>query len=166
VVGFYGKLPSTGDFVARGLPDAFRRHWDAWITRTVAPLQREGMAFPPGGLRFRLVSGGRIAAGLILPSEDCVGRQFPLSLLLVSESGLTRKQIDQWCTFALGLLAPGSPPPDPDDLWQSLEDLPAPKPEGPVTGSFDLWTDGHPERDTAQGDAMEIIRQLFRPADP
>ena len=69
VAGFFGKLPATGDFVCRGLPDAFRKPWDSWLTRYIAPLQRGGHSFPQGGLRFRLPSGGHLAAGVILPSQ-------------------------------------------------------------------------------------------------
>ena len=37
VAAIFGKLPATGDFVWRGLPDAFRKHWDFWLTRHIAP---------------------------------------------------------------------------------------------------------------------------------
>jgi type VI secretion system protein ImpM len=159
VAGFFGKLPSTGDFVSRGLPDAFRRNWDAWITRHVAPLQREGLAFPEGGLRFHLPSGGRLAAGVILPSEDSAGRQFPLTLLLVADGGLTPAQTDSWCDAALGLLT--SDTPDPDSLWHALDALPAAAPEGTATGPLTLWTAGHQPQATTADTAEETLRQLF-----
>ena len=44
IVGFYGKMPSRGDFVRRGLPDSFVDPWDAWLqdmmahTQSVAPI--------------------------------------------------------------------------------------------------------------------------------
>ena len=34
--GLFGKLPSTGDFVTRGLPAGFLRVWDAWLSRHLA----------------------------------------------------------------------------------------------------------------------------------
>jgi type VI secretion system protein ImpM len=162
VAGFFGKLPSTGDFVSRGLPEAFRRHWDAWITRTVAPLQRDGVAFPDGGLRFRLVSGGRLAAGVILPSQDSAGRLFPLSLLFIAEGGLARPAIDAWCDAALALA------PDvltPDALWLALDDLPAPEPKGPAIGPMQLWTPGVPEVSTDPDIAGDTVRQLLGPGE-
>ena len=161
VVGFFGKLPSTGDFVWRGLPDVFRRYWDGWITRTVAPLQQDGAAFPAGGLRFLLASGGRTAAGLVLASQDSVGRGFPLSLMLIADGGLTQDQTDSWCDLALTLMTPKEPPLSPDDLWQRLDALPAPDPQGPATGSFRLWTAGSPALAATPEGSSALIRQLL-----
>ena len=33
--GFYGKLPSEGDFVTRRLPWEFTSAWDAWLQQGV-----------------------------------------------------------------------------------------------------------------------------------
>ena len=159
VAGFFGKLPATGDFVGRGLPEAFRRHWDAWLTRHVAPLQREGLAFPPGGLRFRLPSGGRLAAGLILPSEDSAGRRFPLTLLLIADGDLTSAQVDLWCDAALAL-HPGTL--TPDALWQALDSLAALDPAEPASGPMQLWTSGQPAVTIDAQDPETVIRQLVK----
>ncbi|WP_299132489.1 type VI secretion system-associated protein TagF [uncultured Amaricoccus sp.] len=70
--GFFGKLPSTGDFVTRGLPAAFVRFWDGWVSRhLVARLDR--------ALRFFLGSPGPLT-GVVLPSTDRAGRRYPLTL--------------------------------------------------------------------------------------
>jgi len=160
LAGFFGKLPATGDFVWRGLPAAFRKPWDAWLTRHIAPLQREGTSFPEGGLRFRLPSGGRLAAGVITPSEDSAGRQFPLSLLLIAEGDLTPDQIDPWCDAALAL-DPATLAPDP--LWLALDALPAPSPQGKASGPMDLWTPEHAfTADPANPDIA--LRALLPPA--
>ena len=158
VAGFFGKLPATGDFVGRGLPDGFRKPWDAWLTRHVAPLQREGAAFPAGGLRFRLPSGGRLAAGVILPSRDSAGRLFPLSLLLIADSELSPAQIDPWCDAALAL-----PREAPDDLWHALDALPVPQPSGVARGPMQLWTPGHPPLATEAADPEAALCQLLPP---
>ncbi len=34
-LGFSGKLPARGDFVARGLPRSFAEPWDAWLSEVV-----------------------------------------------------------------------------------------------------------------------------------
>lgn len=158
VAGFFGKLPSTGDFVARGLPDAFRRSWDAWITRHLAPLQREGTAFPEGGLRFQLFSGGRTAAGMILPSSDSAGRHFPLSVMLVTDGGLTRSGIDAWCDAALGLLVDDR---SADDLWHALDTLAAPRRAEPPAVPLLLWTADHPQVVATPDQPDEAIRRLL-----
>jgi type VI secretion system protein ImpM len=158
LAGFFGKVPFTGDFVSRGLPDAFRRHWDSWLTHHIAPLQRGGQVFPPGGLRFRLPSGGRVAAGVILPSEDSAGRRFPLSVLLIAKGNLALPQINAWCDAALHLL-PGTP--DADTLWLALEDLPAPEADGPATGPMKLWTAGHTALDANPQDPAATLARLL-----
>lgn len=161
LAGFFGKLPSTGDFVGRGLPDTFRRAWDAWLTRHIAPLQREGRTFPPAGLRFRLPSGGHLAAGVILPGEDSAGRLFPLSLVLIAAADLPPERIDPWCDAALAL--------DPatrtaDDLWQALDALPSPDPRGGVSGPMQLWSAGGSPLACPAAEPTEALRLLI-PAD-
>ena len=122
--GFFGKLATTGDFVARGLPDGFRRNWDAWVTRHLAPRQRDGSNWPDGGIRFRLASGGRVAAGVIVPGRDSAGRSFPLSLILIGDHLPAPDALDPWCDAAAALIKNAVP--DPDALWQGLDDLPPP----------------------------------------
>lgn len=158
VAGFFGKLPATGDFVWRGLPDAFRKAWDAWLSRHIAPLQRDGRVFPPGGLRFRLPSGGHLAAGVILPSEDSAGRLFPLSLVLIADGDLSPGQIDLWCDAALAL-SPETLAPDP--LWHTLDALPGPDAQGQVTGAMQLWGAGGPLLSCASADPRAALRQLI-----
>lgn len=156
VAGFFGKLPATGDFVWRGLPDTFRKPWDAWLTRHVAPLQRKGTTFPQGGLRFRLPSGGHLAAGVIVPSEDSAGRLFPLSLLLIAERDLTPAEIDPWCDAALALARE-----TPDDLWQALDALPIREPQGIATGPMQLWAPDHPPLATDPAEPGTTLAQLL-----
>ena len=43
VVGFYGKLPSHGDFVGRRMPETLLQSWDAWMQASLAR-SREGAA--------------------------------------------------------------------------------------------------------------------------
>ncbi len=116
--GFWGKLPARGDFVGRGLPEPFRRRWDRWAAAHLAG--REG--WPPGGLRLRIASGGRAAAGLVLPSADAVGRRFPLALFLLADGLPGPEALEPWCEAALQAAAT----PDPEALWQALAALPAP----------------------------------------
>ncbi|MDF3854716.1 type VI secretion system-associated protein TagF [Paracoccus sp. P2] len=133
--GFWGKLPARGDFVGRGLPEPFRRRWDRWAAAHLA--RRED--WPEGGLRLRIASGGRAAAGLVLPSADAVGRRFPLALFLLADSLPGPEALEPWCEAALQAAAE----PDPDALWQALAALPAPagKAEAPP---LLLWQRGHP----------------------
>lgn len=91
VVGFYGKMPRHGDFVRRGLPAGFAPRWGDWLGACVeaaaAALGREGLAaaWPAmGAWRFRAAAGlfgAAVPTGLLLPSQDGVGRLFPLTVL-------------------------------------------------------------------------------------
>ncbi len=92
--GFYGKIPSRGDFVRAGLPREFVEPWDAWLS---ASMEASRAALGERWLdiwleapvwRFLLPSGvcGPLAAlGVWLPSIDRAGRHFPLTLVATSE---------------------------------------------------------------------------------
>ncbi|MGQ0655982.1 MAG: type VI secretion system-associated protein TagF [Betaproteobacteria bacterium] len=88
-VGWYGKIPGTGDFIARRVPGAFSRPWDAWLqevmdgsrARLGGEWQDAFLSMPPW--RFVLSSGlvtPNAWAGLMVPSVDAVGRYFPLTV--------------------------------------------------------------------------------------
>ncbi|MBP0466768.1 type VI secretion system-associated protein TagF [Roseomonas sp. PWR1] len=102
LTGLFGKVPAHGDFVRRGLPSSFVGPWDSWLQDAVAaardalgPRWAEAWdAAPPW--RFALPAGAcgpDAVAGVMLPSEDTVGRRFPITLAT--------------------LLAPGEPMPGP-----------------------------------------------------
>ena len=89
-VGFFGKLPSHGDFIGRRVADGFRETWDAWLQRCLTESQHQ---LGPRWLdcyltspiwRFFLcdgVAGEASYAGVLLPSVDRVGRYFPLTVV-------------------------------------------------------------------------------------
>lgn len=86
-IGFYGKLPSRGDFVRIGLSREVAAAWDDWV-QSVLPPARQSLgshwleAWQGGpAWRFALAAGlcgPRPVTGLWLPSADAVGRAFPL----------------------------------------------------------------------------------------
>lgn len=85
--GWYGKIPGTGDFIARRMPAAFTEAWDGWLHAVLAgSRERLGGRWRDSFLsmpvwRF-VVSPGMLTpnawAGIMLPSVDAVGRYFPL----------------------------------------------------------------------------------------
>ena len=88
-VGWYGKIPGTGDFVARRVPASFRDPWDRWLQRAIeGSRERLGAQWRDAFLsmpawRFALspgVVGASAWAGLMVPSVDSVGRYFPLTV--------------------------------------------------------------------------------------
>lgn len=87
--GFFGKLPSHGDFVTRNLPRSFLDGWDDWLQRAIADSKATlGDAWLNTYLtspiwRFVLlpgVCGDGGWAGVLMPSVDRVGRYFPLTI--------------------------------------------------------------------------------------
>jgi type VI secretion system ImpM family protein len=89
--GWFGKIPALGDFVTRGLPASFVTPWDAWLSDELARARQvrgEGWdatyASAPV-LCFSLTAGAldeEAWHGILAPSFDRVGRQFPLTLAL------------------------------------------------------------------------------------
>lgn len=85
--GFYGKLPSRGDFIGRALPTAFLQPWERWLQAAIARSHdqlgdawREHYCTSPIW-RFALGAGlcGPFSqAGILMPSMDRVGRYYPL----------------------------------------------------------------------------------------
>ncbi|WP_082493549.1 type VI secretion system-associated protein TagF [Massilia sp. Leaf139] len=87
--GFFGKLPSHGDFVARRMPPAVRHRFDAWLQEGLLQSRADlGEAWLPTWLSSPLwrfvaapgVCGAQAWAGVMMPSHDRVGRCFPLLL--------------------------------------------------------------------------------------
>ncbi|MBT9456858.1 MAG: type VI secretion system-associated protein TagF [Burkholderiaceae bacterium] len=89
VVGWYGKLPSLGDFASRRLLPEFIEAWDDWLAAGLSDWrEREPDAWLEHYLagpswRFLLmpgVLGSGSWTGVLMPSVDRVGRYFPLTL--------------------------------------------------------------------------------------
>ena len=89
-VGFYGKLPSHGDFLRRRVSDAFVDAWDAWLqeclaaSRTALGARWLDLYLTSPAWRFACAAGACGPApvvGLLAPSVDQVGRYFPLTII-------------------------------------------------------------------------------------
>jgi type VI secretion system protein ImpM len=90
LVGFFGKLPSHGDFVGRRLPpevkDCFDRWLQAGLVRSKEDLGDEWLPVWLSSPIWRFVvaagvCGEQAWAGVMMPSHDRVGRCFPLLLM-------------------------------------------------------------------------------------
>ena len=120
-VGFFGKLPSHGDFLERRVGSAFRDLWDDWMQRCIVESQQElagrwlDCYLTSPMWRFYLcdgVAGSASYAGVLLPSVDRVGRYFPLTVVVELPSGIAAadfaqaavgwfEEIEQLCADAL-----------------------------------------------------------------
>ena len=77
--GFFGKLPTAGDFVARGIPAGLRGPLDHWLTSGIVPIVRDAKAWPEGGVRAVAMLNDAPWLLVIEPSADSVGRVYPLT---------------------------------------------------------------------------------------
>jgi type VI secretion system protein ImpM len=86
-IGWFGKLPSAGDFVFRRIPRSLLDALDSWLSRGLADYRvampndwrtHFAAAAPWNCAIPACVGGGTTLIGLIVPSRDRVGREFPL----------------------------------------------------------------------------------------
>jgi type VI secretion system protein ImpM len=138
--GLYGKLPTAGDFVARGLPPKLRHRLDRWLTATLAGPTCD---WPPEGFRALLPGPHGVATLLILPSADRAGRAFPLAAVCTTAEAPALAAAEAWCAAAVPFLRRGTEGvAGPDALVEALSLLPAPEgPPHPVEGPL-LWRPG------------------------
>lgn len=87
--GVYGKHPAKGDFLSHGVPPAVQARLEVWLDAALAEaraaLGADWQSVWPAApaLHFWLGEGiwGEAVAGLMAPSQDRVGRRFPLVFL-------------------------------------------------------------------------------------
>ena len=89
MAGFFGKIPSHGDFITRDLPRSFLDGWDTWLQGCIAQSKTQlgggwlDVYLTSPIWRFALmpgVCGAEPSAGILMPSVDRVGRYFPLTI--------------------------------------------------------------------------------------
>ena len=92
--GWYGKIPALGDFASRRLPPDFIAAWDGWLQGAMSASRAAlGEHWNATYLnspiwRYLLLPGAcgpGSWAGIILPSVDKLGRQFPLTVAVALE---------------------------------------------------------------------------------
>lgn len=122
-VGFFGKIPTRGDFVQHSLPASFTAPWDRWLQAGIAG-SREALGdawlevyLTSPVWRFALaarLAGDRAVAGVLIPSVDGVGRYFPLTVACALRHEATPAQIRTRASWfedaqalALGVLEEG-----------------------------------------------------------
>lgn len=110
--GWFGKLPTRGDFVGRGLPRAWLRVWDDWLQQSLAGaarrlgaarLRERLLAMPPWQCLVLPQQPGQPAwCGVVAPATDRVGRAYPLLFAEAYDpSALDRAGLEQLRARAL-----------------------------------------------------------------
>src|SRR5262245_59292157 len=90
--GLYGKIPGQADFFRVGAGDFSRAGLDGWFQQSLEGLHAEGRRLPDEPTFFLLCEAQTGAAflGAFVPSEDAVGRTFPLAVFrALDASGLS-----------------------------------------------------------------------------
>lgn len=155
--GYFGKIPSRGDFIRNGLPQSFLAPLDAWWQAVLSEsraLIGDGWveAWMEAPLwRFALAEGccgPGAAVGLWVPSVDKAGRLFPLTLAMVGESWRDLAGCDGFLDRAAEVaIASVEQDVTPDWLASAVSNAvqpggrPLPQPS-PRSGRW--WTDGSP----------------------
>lgn len=160
-VGFYGKIPTRGDFVGAGLPRDLVDQWDGWC-RLALHESRQALGEPWLAAwmeapiwRFRLAPGCCGAAGVLgvmLPSVDRAGRHFPFMLAAFSASGADLCEGAEWLAQGeqIGLAAVLDDL-APDDIASRLAQIDAKRTAFAWDDAPALWwTDGAPRRAAGQ----------------
>jgi type VI secretion system protein ImpM len=91
-LGYYGKVPTLGDFVGSRLPRSFVDSWDLWLQEAIAASRRQ---LGEDWLNFYLTSplyhfalspgicGDSGWMGVLMPSVDKIGRYYPMTMGLM-----------------------------------------------------------------------------------
>ncbi len=88
-LGFFGKIPLTGDFIHRRMSSVFMNRWDEWLKVNILHSQKKlGERWLPiysqsPMWRFCIAPGvidDKAYLGVMIPSVDSVGRYFPLTV--------------------------------------------------------------------------------------
>src|SRR5271167_719654 len=116
-VGFFGKLPVLGDFLSRRLGPDFVEPWDQWLQQAMHMARAQaGAAWnelytQAAPWRFALeagVCGGSPVLGVLIPSNDRVGRQFPLTVACPLPTGVGALEVaaasEEWFADTEALL--------------------------------------------------------------
>nr|WP_024967864.1 type VI secretion system-associated protein TagF [Pantoea sp. IMH] len=135
-LGWYGKLPGTGDFFQARLPEAIIASWTTWFQQGLNHLHHHSDS---GSETFRrapvwnfalpaTLGVQRVQIGCMLPSRDRVGRAWPLiALQSVPVSHWHPAQLfvsgDWFLRLGETLHQAVSTPATPDELAQSLRAL-------------------------------------------
>ena len=80
-VGLFGKMPAKADFVRHHIAEPAARAFDNWLHQGVESLRMANCSPASSAVRFLFSprGTGQVLVGLMVPSRDQVGRDFPLT---------------------------------------------------------------------------------------
>jgi type VI secretion system protein ImpM len=142
--GWFGKIPALGDFVSRRLPIEFIEPWDNWLSEELfAAREKLGENWLESYLkapiwRFALMPGALDPGpwyGVLMPSVDRVGRQFPLTF--AASFAPEPEALHRWWSTLVGVAMRAKQPDcDADALEVALLASPGHVDPGPPVEAF------------------------------
>lgn len=173
IPGWYGKLPSLGDFASRRLAAEFIRTWDTWLQEVLQATRASlGERWLDCYLtmpiwRFVLLPGVVEAsgwAGVLMPSVDRVGRQFPLTLAVALASDAEAAHVlfegsDWFASLEYAALGVLDPTRGPEDLDRALADCVF---KSPAATELDAPVDGMRRLSSVEAFNMLAKTEAFR----
>lgn len=148
--GFFGKLPTKGDFVRANLPEDFIAPLDAWCRECLAASRLalgegwEGAWMTAPIWRFFLPPGAcgpQAALGVWLPSMDKVGRHFPFVLCALADAASDLEEGGVWADAAEAAGLSGIVEDTPHGAIADILQMPVADTAIPAPG---WWTEGSP----------------------
>jgi len=117
-LGYFGKTQHRGDFVRFNLPQSFTKVWDDWLQQIILDGEQYHQSewktlydkAPAHHFVFSSgIAGSQMWIGILLPSQDKVGRRFPFCLAMsLPEYNLpcvAAAQLAPWFVDAQNLLS-------------------------------------------------------------
>lgn len=156
--GLFGKLPAAGDFVSRGISGQVRRGIDHWLALNIVAIAQQAQHWPYGGVRAVLRIEAMPWLLVIEPSEDAVGRAYPL-VACAPLNGTDRDSGDVWAdaawTTLLKAIEKGAPA---DAVYNALGTIAPPAPTDKPLKAPLIWWEGSAA--CAPKDQLERLTQI------
>lgn len=135
-LGLFGKIPAKGDFVRHNVSGPTGRAFEQWVQESNDALRGAGGELPEHTVRVVFTPPGSetTVIGVLVPSEDKVGRKYPLAVFVEAPVAETREALSAlpvaWSAFldAAAALGARGRELDLDQLRAALPGLPQPGP--------------------------------------
>jgi type VI secretion system protein ImpM len=133
-LGLFGKIPAKGDFVRHNVTDDAARSFEQWVQESNDALRGANGELPEHPVRavFTPPGSAKTVVALLVPSQDQVGRKYPLVLFALMDSAKTPEHFSTlpvaWAPFleAAAQLGAQAAQMELDALRNALDALPEP----------------------------------------
>ncbi len=164
-LGLFGKIPAKGDFIRHNVSSATARAFEQWVQESNDSLRGAGGELPAHAIRIVFTPPGSdtTIVGVLVPSQDKVGRKFPLVIFGSAPVAETRNHFSLtpviWAPFLDSAAALGERAAE-----MELDQLKAALPNLPQPGSSDVTRATEVgEKTLAHPLTSELHERLFGP---